>query len=126
MKVTQPNQIPWLNDKGEVFRHYEEWYTFRNYNKDMRVILTLETAGMKDDFNYYNRPPFPVHWARMQGKGRVMYTALGHFNEFWEDANWMKFFGDCFAWILRDYNMDMTPNIDQVTPGAFVVPRQSL
>jgi len=121
MKVTQPTRVPWLKDKGEAFKHFEEWYALKNFNKDMHVILTLETEGMQG--RDYNRPPFPVHWARMQKKGRVMYTALGHHNAFFENENMMRYVRDSFAWILGEYDMDLTPNIDQVAPGASILQR---
>jgi len=121
MKVTQPAQIPWLKDKGESFKYYDEWYAHKNFNKDMHVILTQETAGMEG--RDYNRPPFPATWARMQKKGRVFYTSMGHRNEFFEDENMMKFVRDGFAWVLGEYNMDLTPNIDKVTPEASILQR---
>ena len=129
VKVTQPAQIPWLKSKGESFEYFDEWYALRKFNKDMRMILTLDTASMKDKvwslgnvYVGYDRTPFPVHWARMHGKGRVMYTALGHPDDFWQDASWMEFVRDCFGWVLGEYNMDMMPNIDKVAPGAFQYP----
>ncbi|MCL2306318.1 MAG: ThuA domain-containing protein [Planctomycetaceae bacterium] len=121
MKVTQPAQIPWLKDKGESFKYFDEWYAHKSFNKDMHVILTQETEGMngKD----YNRPPFPATWARMQKKGRVLYTSMGHRNEFFQDDNMMKLVRDCFGWVLGEYDMDVTPNIDKVTPGASILQR---
>lgn len=121
--VTQPAQIPWLKNKGETFRYFDEWYALKNFNKDMHVIIAQGTEGMQG--KEYDRPAFPSTWARKQKKGRVMYCAMGHRNEFWEDDTMMEFIGDCFGWILGSYDMDITPNIDKVTPGAFTLKRSS-
>ena len=57
----------------------DEWYSQKNFPKDLHVILVQETKYLKGDC--YRRPDYPSTWARMQGKGRVFYTSLGHFNE---------------------------------------------
>ena len=119
MLVSQPAEIPWLKNKGEAFKYFDEWYALKNFNKDMHVIMTQETKGMKGQ--EYQRPPFPATWARMQKKGRVMYCSMGHRNEFWQDDNMMGLIRDCFGWILGRYDMDLTPNIDKVAPQASVL-----
>ena len=121
MTITQPTRIPWLKDKGESFKHFDEWYAHKNFNEDIHVILTQETEGMQG--RDYNRPPFPATWARMQKKGRVLYTSMGHHNKFWEDDNMMGLIRDFFGWALGEYDMDLTPNIDKVTPEASILQR---
>ncbi|MGL6196066.1 MAG: ThuA domain-containing protein [Thermoguttaceae bacterium] len=116
MLISSPVQMPWLKDKGDKFKYFDEWYGLKNFNKDMHVILTQETAGMEG--GDYNRPNFPATWARKQKNGRVLYTSMGHRNEFWEDPDMMKFVRDCFGWAMGEYEMDLTPNIDKEAPGA--------
>ena len=48
------------------------------------MILTLDTKGMSG--KPYQRPPYPMTWARMEGKGRVFYTAIGDRPENWSNA----------------------------------------
>jgi uncharacterized protein len=31
----------------------------------------------------YEHPPFPVVWARKEGKGRVYFNAMGHRDDVW-------------------------------------------
>ncbi|MGL6226248.1 MAG: ThuA domain-containing protein [Thermoguttaceae bacterium] len=119
MKISQPAELPWLKSKGESFKYFDEWYALKNFNKDMHVILTQETAGMQG--GEYQRPPFPATWARRQGAGRVLFTSMGHRNEFWNDANMMDFVRDCFAWSMGEFDMDLTPNIDKVAPNASIL-----
>ena len=121
MKVTQPAQFPWLKDKGESFKYFDEWYTLKNFNKDMHVIMAEDNTGMKGD--EYNRPPFPATWARMQKKGRVAYCSMGHRNEFWEDAKMMQFIRELLGWTIGEFDIDVTPNFDKVTPDANILKR---
>jgi len=69
---------------GRFIGHYtQEWYSLKDFTPDLHVILTLDTHGMTGE--PYQRPPYPVTWARMQGKGHVFYTAIGDRPEDWTD-----------------------------------------
>jgi len=100
----------------EDFAILEEWYALKNFAKDLHVILVQETAGMTDDC--YQRPPFPATWARKCGNGRVFFTSLGHREDVWTNPTCQKIVLGGFAWVLGMADADVTPNIDQVTPGA--------
>jgi hypothetical protein len=45
----------------------EEWYTFRNFGRDLHVILVQDTEVLKkehkQDRYLHSRPPFPQTWA---------------------------------------------------------------
>ena len=45
------------------------------------MILTQECDAMKGPM--YQRKPYPETWARMEGKGRVFYTSMGHREDVW-------------------------------------------
>ena len=75
MKVADP-KFPGMAGLGEGFEMKEEWYAFCKFAPDLHVILVQETGGMHDPA--YQRPPYPATWARMQQKGRVFYTSMGH------------------------------------------------
>jgi type 1 glutamine amidotransferase len=64
------------------------------------------------------RPPFPATWARMQGKGRVFYTSLGHREDVWTNDIFQKIVLGGLAWALGNVQADVTPNFRQVTPKA--------
>ena len=66
----------------------------------------------------YRRPDYPCTWARMQGKGRVFYTSLGHREDIWTNPFFQAIVMGGFAWVLGNANHDVKPNIDQVTPKA--------
>ena len=83
MKVTSP-KFPGMEGLGDSFTLFEEWYSLYKFAKDLHVLLVQETKGMTGE--PYQRPPYPATWARMQGKGRVFYTSMGH-NEIWHQKS---------------------------------------
>ena len=121
MVITKPADIPWLKDKGDAFSLWDEWYALKNFSKDLRVILIQETKDMVGPS--YNRPAFPATWAHMYGKGRSAYTSIGHLNRIWEDDEYAQFFGELLEWSVGRYDIDLTPNMAEVTPEAHILKR---
>jgi len=101
---------------GEGISFHEEWYTFKNFAKDLHVILAQETQMMKGDV--YQRPDFPCTWARMHGKGRVFYTSLGHREDVWINPFFQAIALGGINWALGKVDFNIQPNLDQVTPQA--------
>jgi type 1 glutamine amidotransferase len=93
---------------------FEEWYSIKNYAKDLHVILVQETKGMVG--NLYERRNYPATWARMYGKGRVFVTALGHREDIWTNPTFQEILIGGISWALGKVDADITPNIEQVTP----------
>ncbi|MHC4438483.1 MAG: ThuA domain-containing protein, partial [Planctomycetota bacterium] len=75
IRAASPN-YPGVKEFGESVSLKEEWYTLKNFAKDLHVILIEDNEGMEGDC--YQRPPFPMTWARKHNKGRVFYTSFGH------------------------------------------------
>ncbi len=94
----------------------EEWYTLKNFPADLHVILIQDTAGMTG--NDYARPPFPSTWARMQGKGRVFYTSMGHREDVWTSAEFQSILLGGINWATGRVEADVTPNLAKVAPKA--------
>jgi len=116
MKIVSP-KFPGMDGLGESFKLHEEWYAMKEFPRDLHVILVQETAGMKG--GCYQRPPFPSTWARMQGKGRVFYTALGHREDIWTNPLVQQIILGGLAWALGNADADVTPNVEKVTPEAW-------
>lgn len=121
MKVVSP-KFPGLDGLGEEFSLHDEWYAFHKFTKDLHVILVQETKNMKGPV--YQRPPFPATWARMQGKGRVFYTSMGH-GAICGNKTFHQVLKGGIAWALGNADADVTPNIAEVTPGANELPKAS-
>ena len=86
----------------------------------MHVILTLDTHGMKGPC--YQRAPYPVTWARMHGRGRVFYTAMGDRPENWQNEFFLNVLGGGIRWVIGDVNAAIDGNLKQAAPGFSEIP----
>ena len=109
-------KFPGVKEFGQVQKLKEEWYALKNFAKDLHVILVEDNEGMKGDC--YQRPPFPMTWARMHSKGRVFYTSFGHRDDIWTNPDVKRIICGGLAWAMGNVKVDVTPNIDKVTPKA--------
>jgi type 1 glutamine amidotransferase len=109
-------KFPGVKQFGRWQRLKEEWYTLKNFAKDLHVILIEDNDGMEGDC--YQRPPFPCTWARMHRKGRVFYTSFGHRDDIWTNPDVQGIIAGGLAWAMGNVEVDVTPNIDKVTPKA--------
>jgi type 1 glutamine amidotransferase len=98
----------------------EEWYSLKDFAKNMHVLLVQDTTGMTGA--PYARPNYPSTWARMYGKGRVFYTNMGHRDDMWQSALFQSVLSGGLSWAVGRVDADVTPNIDQAAPQANVLP----
>ncbi len=119
VKVADAN-FPGLQGLSENFTAIEEWYSLKNFSKDIHVLLVLETEGMHD--LDYRRPPFPVAWARQEGKGRVYFNAMGHREDTWRDERFQWMLAGAVAWATGRAEAQLNENLSEVTPQASVLP----
>ena len=115
IRVASPD-FPGVRQFGEAQKLKEEWYTLKNFAKDLHVILIEDNEGMKGDC--YQRPPFPATWARIHRKGRVFYTSFGHRDDIWTNPRVQDIMAGGLAWAMGNVKLDIKPNIDRVTPKA--------
>jgi len=109
-------RFPGVKKFGRVQKLEEEWYTLKNFAKDLHVILIEDNEGMTGDC--YQRPPFPATWARMHDKGRVFYTSFGHRDDIWTNPDVQGIIAGGLAWAMGNVKVNVRPNIDKVTPKA--------
>lgn len=98
----------------------EEWYSLKNFAPDMHVLLVQDTTGMVGP--EYQRPNYPSTWVRMQGKGRVFYTNIGHREDIWNHPAFQSMLTGALNWSLGRVDADITPNLSGVAPRANVNP----
>jgi hypothetical protein len=114
-------KFPGTGGIGDSSKFLEEWYTLKNFANNLHVVLIQETEGMTDPC--YQRAPYPATWARQHEKGRVFYTSFGHREDIWTNPKVQDVILGGMAWVLRNVNADVTPNIDAVTPKAREIPK---
>jgi type 1 glutamine amidotransferase len=113
-------KFPGLEGVSSPVSLNDEWYSLKDFRTDLHVILTLDTKGMTG--KPYERPPYPLTWARMEGKGRVFYTAIGDRPENWSNSFFLNLLGGGIRWAIGDTNASVDRNLTQVAPGYNVIP----
>lgn len=82
----------------KTFRYTDEWYNFKDFNKDVKVLLTIDessyTGGNMGQFH-------PISWYHKYDGGKVFYTALGHRNECYTDELFMKHLLGGLEYVLK-------------------------
>jgi type 1 glutamine amidotransferase len=117
--VSDP-KFPGLEGVASPVPFNEEWYSMKDFVPDIHVILTLDTTGMKGE--PYQRPPYPVTWARHHGKGPVFYTAMGDLAQNWQNPFFVNVVGGGIRWAIGDAPATLDHNIQQATPGYATIP----
>jgi type 1 glutamine amidotransferase len=105
----------------EDFNINEEWYSLKNFAPDLHVILVQDTEGMKG--LDYERPNFPVTWARKHEKGRVFYTSMGHREDVWENATFQQLLMGGLNWAFGRVDADLKPNLTSAAPKGSELPK---
>ncbi len=115
-------KFPGLANADEGFELNEEWYSLKEFAKNLHVLLVQETATMEG--NIYKRADYPATWARMHGSGRVFYTSMGHREDVWTNPLFQEILLGGLNWATRRVDADVTPNLEKAAPGYAEIPPQ--
>ena len=118
--IVNDAKFPGLEGVQSPVSFNEEWYSLKDFQPDLHVILTLDTHGMKGEC--YQRSPYPITWARMHGKGRVFYMAMGDRPENWKNDFFLNLLGGGIRWAIGDVNATLDGNLKQADPGYAEIP----
>jgi len=118
--IVNDRKFPGLEGVASPFSFNDEWYSLKDFRTDLHVVLTLNTKGMSGE--PYQRPPYPMTWARMEGKGRVFYTAIGDRPENWSSQLFLNLLSGGIRWAIGDVNASLDENLTQAAPGYNVIP----
>jgi type 1 glutamine amidotransferase len=115
-------KFPGLEGVASPVEFNEEWYSLKDFSPDLHVILTIDTSKLKGAC--YQRHSYPGAWARMDGKGRVFYTAMGDRGGNWQNQFFLNHLAGGIRWSLGEVNADIPTNLKTVTPGYADIPPQ--
>jgi uncharacterized protein len=118
-RVTAPS-FPGFEKLGSHLEVMEEWYSLKEYAPDLHVHLVMETKGM--DGSDYQRPAYPLAWARKHGQGRVAYNAMGHREDVWESEAFQSMLMGAIRWAAGLVDAELEQNLEKVTPGHATLP----
>ncbi|MDF2441149.1 MAG: uncharacterized protein JWN98_2133 [Abditibacteriota bacterium] len=114
------SKFPGFENAGKEFTLMEEWYSLKDFTPDIHVLTVIDAPTMKGDD--YKRPPYPTTWARREGAGRVWFSAMGHREDIWTNPLFQDILVGGIRWALGDLKADVTPNIKDAAPGAYINP----
>jgi uncharacterized protein len=118
--IVDDPKFPGLEGVTSPVNFTEEWYSLKDFAPDLHVILTLDTHTMNGEC--YQRAPYPVTWARMYGKGRVFYTAMGDRRENWKSEFFLNLLGGGIRWTIGNANAQLDANLKEAAPGYAEIP----
>jgi type 1 glutamine amidotransferase len=119
-RVIDP-QFPGFSSLGDVLEVQEEWYSMKEFAANDHVLLVMDTAGMKG--TEYERPPYPLAWARAEGKGRVWFNAMGHREDVWDNPKFQAVLVGGIEWAGGRVKAAVEPNLAKAAPGAATLPK---
>lgn len=117
--INDPN-FPGLQGVHSPVSLMEEWYSMKDFAPDLHVICTLDTSTMNGQA--YKRAPYPMTWARLQGHGKVFYTALGDRPENWRNTFLLNLLAGGIRWTIGDASASISPNLQTAAPGYAEIP----
>lgn len=112
--IVADRSFPGAKDLPPTFRITDEWYSQKMQPKDLHAILVHNTKSMKGDD--YKRPNYPQTWARMQNKGRVFHTSMGHREDVWDNPLYQGLVLGGLTWATGQADADVAPNCAKVCP----------
>ena len=110
--VVALTEHPVMDGLGPRFNMSDEWYTFTQV-PDGEVVLLAgldestyspvnKVYGQEDLRMGPNPEDHPVVWARCPGEGRLVYSALGHKADAYDDPNHQRLLLNALAWVQAD------------------------
>jgi uncharacterized protein len=120
--IVNDPKFPGLEGVASPVEFNEEWYSLKDFARDLHVILTIDTSKLKGAC--YQRHSYPGAWARMHGKGRVFFTAIGDRPENWQNSFFLNHVAGGIRWSLSEVNASIPTNLATATPGYADIPPQ--
>ena len=122
--IVEDQGFPGMKFFAPVFDMREEFYQISGFSTDKsRILMRLDTSNldMKAQGVQAADAPYALTWAKMYGKGRVFYSALGHDATTWDNADIQRMYFEAIKWSLGLTDADVTPRPIASTPPAGTV-----
>jgi type 1 glutamine amidotransferase len=100
--IVEDTSHPATKMLGNSFKVFDEIYTFKNWSRSKtHVLMRIDNNSV--DISKGNREDndYALGWCHDYGKGRVIYTALGHPDDLWHQDWFRKHIEGCLKWAGR-------------------------
>lgn len=122
--VTLATDHPVMAGIGARFSHADEWYSFTGpVNGDVFVLAGLDESTYSpfnrvygvEDLRMGPKPEdHPIIWAKCPGQGKVVYSALGHKADAYDNAAHKQLLRNAMDWV-RVESREGCPNVSNST-----------
>lgn len=85
LTVTDKNH-PSTKELPDTWEHVDEWYNFKQMNKNTKVLMKVDEKTYQGG----TMGDHPISWYHDYDGGRAFYTELGHTEESYTEANFLK------------------------------------
>ena len=109
--INEDPSFPATRHLPPVFDLTDEFYQAKDFTREnTHVVLRLDTSKLPANPNFHRTDgDFPLAWAKMYGKGRVFYSALGHDAKTWDNPDVYRIYFEAIKWALKLSDADITP-----------------
>ena len=110
--VVEDAEFPGMKYLPPALTLHDEIYQIKNYSREnVRVLLALDAGKLDLTKRGVTRTDkdFAVIWAKNYGKGRVLYSGLGHTEEVWQRPDYQKMLSEMVQWSMGLIPGDATP-----------------
>ena len=109
--VNEAPDFPATKHFPAVFNFTDEMYQSKDFSRaNSRVLLRMDASKLPPKEGAHPIDgDFPLVWAKMYGKGRVAYSALGHDAKVWDNPDIQKMYLELIRWSLGQTEGDVTP-----------------
>lgn len=84
------------------FEITDEIYTFKNWHRHpLNVLLSLDVTSIDKTKGNRADEDYALAWWMNVGRGRMLYTALGHREEVWRDPRFLTHVVEGLTWAIR-------------------------
>ncbi len=96
MVILDPD-FPATTHLGAEWRHFDEWYNYKEISPDLKVLMKLDESSYEGGENGDNHP---IAWYQEFDGGRAFYTGLGHTEEAYDDPKFRQHLLGGISWCL--------------------------
>ncbi len=110
--IVEDSLFPGMRNLPQRFAHTDEYYQVKGFDRTKaRVLLRLDVSklDLSGSLVHHKDADWPLAWAKMYGKGRVYYSALGHDPSTWDDRAVQEMYYEAILWALHLTDADVTP-----------------
>lgn len=97
----------------DVWERFDEWYDFKNLNKDVHVLIKIDEKSYEDG---RMGDDHPMAWYHDYDGGRAFYTELGHTEESYKDSTYLKHILGGIEYAIGDNKKDYSKVKSQFPP----------